>query len=263
MTDKKSASGLVPAARADLEASASMIGMLSSTPSISASSSKPISMPPVAPSATPTATNVIPPAWFQEAVETVPETLDVRMTSPSSGEEKSINCLRWGASKTKRALILVHGGSAHAAWYRMVAPFFLNEFDVVAVSNSGNGDSSHCERYAVQDWADEIIQVARKLQLFNTGVRPAPYLVCHSLGCYVGSEVALRLPSATFGGIVLVDGAVRNVEEAKMVRDRLVAMRKNDPLTQPRSGWVRNPVTLAPVARLVRVGLPHCLLSSL
>ncbi|GIT39274.1 MAG: hypothetical protein Ct9H300mP8_04700 [Gammaproteobacteria bacterium] len=37
--------------------------------------------------------------------------------------------------------VLIHGSNAHLEWWRFVAPFLADQFRVVALDLSGNGDS--------------------------------------------------------------------------------------------------------------------------
>ena len=164
----------------------------------------------------------------------------------------ALHCLRWGASATKRGLLMVHGGGASAVWWKMVAPFFADEFDVVAVSNSGNGDSDVREAYTIEVWAGELAAVCEKLGFFDAE-RPKPYILAHSLGGGVSStmllEEAKTHDDSRFGGFIMVDFAVRSEALATEVRDRIIELRKNDPSSQLRPGWPRQPREVQPLER--------------
>ena len=53
----------------------------------------------------------------------------------------------------------MHGNLAHAHWFAFLAPFFLDDYDVVSLSNSGNGQSGWRQEYSFDAWGAEVIGV--------------------------------------------------------------------------------------------------------
>ena len=195
------------------------------------------------------ASKVTPPDWFVEAVDAPVESLRVRVEPGVA-----VHCLRWGASASKRGVVLVHGGGASAVWWRFVAPFFQDDLDVVAVSQSGCGESDFKEKYSVEDWGSEISAVCDALGFFAPD-RPKPYIVAHSMGgavahCHLVRE-AESAPDrdSKFGGFVMIDTAIRNPETARLVKERVLEMRRGDPTMEIRPGWPRNPDSVTPLER--------------
>ena len=80
-------------------------------------------------------------------------------------------------------VVLIHGSNAHLEWWRFVAPFLADQFRVVALDSSGNGDSGWRERYSGEIFANEVWAVCQAAQL---GDRPA--VVGHSFGGFVALE---------------------------------------------------------------------------
>lgn len=188
------------------------------------------------------------PTWFTDAIN---ETVDELMVQVHVlNETTSIHCLRWGSSNTKRPLVFVHGGGAHANWYRFIAPFFMKEFDVCAITNSGNGKSSSRSIYGLDIWALEIFQVCQTLGFLEPD-RPKPFIVSHSMGVFVTIYLMRMVPgvSKQFQGCVLVDGAIRSPELAQSMHEEILELRKNDPNSKPRDGWKINPVDVRPIDR--------------
>jgi pimeloyl-ACP methyl ester carboxylesterase len=195
--------------------------------------SKPV-LEPVAPPAQ--------PAWFSWALGETPESFMV------DHAERKIHVLRWGASGAKRPLVFIHGGGASAMWYRFMAPFFSKEYDCVAISLSGCGDSDWAQSYSLQEWGQEILTVCHALGFVKSQQRPKPVMVAHSLGTYCAVS-ALRREGAHFEGAVLIDVAIRSTEEAALVMNRILQMRKTDPSAQLREGWHVNPPSVTPLER--------------
>ena len=96
-------------------------------------------------------------------------------------------------------LLLVHGGGAHANWWRFIAPFFTPAFRVAALDLSGMGDSGHRTAYTAPQRARELREVMR-----DAAFAPQPFVVGHSFGgfmamCY-GAEHGHEA-----GGLVIAD----------------------------------------------------------
>src|SRR5690606_13264894 len=78
--------------------------------------------------------------------------------------------------RDKPALLFVHGYRAHTHVWDFIAPFFTNQFRVVALDLSGMGDSDWRENYDYSIFKDDMLAVIDAAQL-------APVtLVGHSFG---------------------------------------------------------------------------------
>ena len=193
------------------------------------------------------------PSWFSWAIAEPCENIKVTLPDEEEGEVQ-VQCFRWGRSNTKQGLVMVHGGGANAHWYRFIAPFFASDFDVVAITTTGNGDSSHRSKgYSMNKWSGEVLGCCEKLGLFAPS-RPRPFIVAHSLGTSVTIHLlrGVDFPADVrkrFGGVILVDGAIRPYKIAKSVHEHILELRSKDPTLQPRDGWPINPPTMSPASR--------------
>src|SRR5947209_5223869 len=138
---------------------------------------------------------VAAPTWFTKALA-VPFT-DERVEV----EGASVHFVAWG-EPGRRGLVFVHGGGAHAHWWTHVAARFAAEFRVVAVDLSGHGDSDHRERYAFEQWTDEVVAVARAGEIAGP-----PVVVGHSMGGFVTIATAAR-HGDQLSGVVICDSPV-------------------------------------------------------
>jgi len=132
-----------------------------------------------------------PPSWFTGAVATQPQTRTAEV------DGCSINYLAWGDPQ-RPALLLLHGGAAHAHWWSFIAPQFSHRYYVVAPDLSGHGDSGHRPHYSMEQWADEVMGVAR-----DAGVRERPIVIGHSMGGHVAIVTAARYGDELAGAIIL------------------------------------------------------------
>jgi len=71
-----------------------------------------------------------------------------------------LHLLEWGAPG-RPALCFLHGGSAHAHWFDLVAPAFAERFHVVSLDQRGHGESQWAEppAYATEDFAGDLVGV--------------------------------------------------------------------------------------------------------
>ncbi len=144
------------------------------------------------------------PDWFRDALAApvVTEELEV--------DGCPIAFRRWGDAG-QPAVVLVHGGGAHARWWDHVGPLLADGRTVIAFDMSGHGDSGRRDRYTFHHWANELLAVCA------TSSHPdRPVVVGHSMGGQTAVMATLRDPAAV-KGIVLVDTAVRQLapEEAR------------------------------------------------
>jgi len=127
------------------------------------------------------------------------------------------------AGAASRGLLLIHGGGAHAQWWRFIAPFFTRDFRVAAMDLSGMGDSGRREEYNATLRADEIRAVLRDARL---GAHP--FVVGHSFGGYM----TMRFGSSyggEIGGAVIVDSPIRTPEA------QAAHVRRGPPMDRKRS----------------------------
>jgi pimeloyl-ACP methyl ester carboxylesterase len=135
------------------------------------------------------------PAWFRRALA-VPfhdEVVDVDGTP--------IHHLAWG-EPGRPGLVFVHGGGAHAHWWTHVAATFARDLRVVALDLSGHGDSGHRDAYTIEQWAAEVMAVAR-----TGGVAGKPVVIGHSMGGFVTIATA-ALHADDLAGAIVCDSPV-------------------------------------------------------
>ncbi len=137
------------------------------------------------------------PGWFERALGVPFE--QRRVVVSGAG----INYLLWGRDADLPGLILVHGNGAHAHWWSFLAPFFLDDYRVVALDLSGMGDSDHRDAYTAELYAEEVMSVAR-----DAGFGHDTIVIGHSFGGFVTIQTAIRHGDA-LTGVVLVDSPVR------------------------------------------------------
>ena len=153
------------------------------------------------------------PDWFRQAIaqpvrSRFLEVVDCRIHylawfDPETGDEHQ---------RALPGLLLIHGGGAHANWWRFIAPFFSATNRVCAIDLSGMGDSGDRDIYEPKTWISEIDAVLRDAGLYPDGtgvIEPKPFVVGHSFGGFMamkfGAESGQRL-----GGTVIVDSPVQD-----------------------------------------------------
>lgn len=144
------------------------------------------------------------PSWFHTAIEHPSTSHSVEV------DGCPINYLRWQTDSTsahQRGLLFVHGGGAHAHWWRFIAPFFTSNFQVTAIDLSGMGDSGHRDRYSDDQRVEEIRAV-----LQHADLGPYPFVVGHSFGGYIMMRFGATY-GCELGGTVIVDSPVRNPQQ--------------------------------------------------
>lgn len=107
---------------------------------------------------------------------------------------------RW-VSPGAPPVVLVHGTSAHSAWWHHVVPALIDAYDVTALDLSGHGDSGRRESYSMAAWSDEVLAVV-------AAVYGGPALIVgHSIGGLVAAGAAAREPGLVTA-VILVDSVV-------------------------------------------------------
>ncbi|MBT5066510.1 MAG: alpha/beta hydrolase [Proteobacteria bacterium] len=104
--------------------------------------------------------------------------------------------------KAKPGLLLIHGGGAHANWWRFIAPSFLDEYQVAAIDLSGMGDSGAREEYTAEHRSKEISAVLK-----DANLGPAPIIIGHSFGGLMTMRFAAHY-GEQIGGVIIVDSPV-------------------------------------------------------
>ena len=139
------------------------------------------------------------PSWFRYALEFPSESSSICV------EDVTINYTTWGEIGNP-GIILIHGSNAHLEWWRFVAPYLADQFRVVALDSSGNGDSGWREVYSGAIFAKEVWEVGEAAQVGTN-----PFIIGHSFGGYVALEVGAQY-GGMIGGIALVDFTVASPE---------------------------------------------------
>ncbi len=136
------------------------------------------------------------PEWFRKALAAPYRDRTVTV------EGCPIHYLHW-EQPGKPGLLLVHGGGAHAHWWRFLAPFFTDHYSVAAIDLSGAGDSGRREAYSGDLFSAELMGVCR-----DAGFNDMPIIVGHSFGGFVTLHTT-ALYGKELTGVVLVDSPVR------------------------------------------------------
>jgi pimeloyl-ACP methyl ester carboxylesterase len=140
------------------------------------------------------------PFWFDRALAAPSAPGDVMVA------DARIHYETWGEAGNP-GIALVHGSNAHLEWWRFVAPFLADQFRVVALDSSGNGDSGWRKRYTGKLLADEVAAVCEAAEL-----GPSPFLVGHSFGGFTVLETG-HYHGEALGGIIFMDFTVAPPEQ--------------------------------------------------
>jgi len=140
------------------------------------------------------------PFWFDRALATPSEPGDVTV------DDVRIHYETWG-EVGKPGIALVHGSNAHLEWWRFVAPFLADQFRVVAIDSSGNGDSGWREKYTGEALANEVAAACEAAQL---GERP--FVIGHSFGGFTVLETGHH-HGHKLGGLIFMDFTVAPPEQ--------------------------------------------------
>tara|TARA_B100000676_G_scaffold312565_1_gene387453 strand:- start:578 stop:1528 length:951 start_codon:yes stop_codon:yes gene_type:complete len=136
-----------------------------------------------------------------------------------------IHYLAWFNTDTKDqheltlpGLLLIHGGGAHANWWRFIAPFFMATNRVCAIDLSGMGDSDERDIYQPDTWASEVEAVLQDAGFYPDGGaqnRIKPFVVGHSFGGLIAMKFGAesKLP---IGGTVIVDSPVQDPKDTPL-----------------------------------------------
>ncbi len=136
------------------------------------------------------------PDWFRKSINSPFES---RIISVLGCDIHFLHWKKSSAEKIKAGILLVHGGGAHANWWRFVAPL-LTDYDVAAIDLSGMGDSGRRTKYSASARSNEILSV---LDSCFSGRQPR-FLVGHSFGGYMSMRFAADY-GQDVAGTVIVD----------------------------------------------------------
>lgn len=137
------------------------------------------------------------PGWFIRALD------DVGSRGCVTVEHARVAFRTWG-EPTRRGVVLIHGGGAHAGWWDHVAPLVASEYRVAALDLSGHGDSDHRTEYHQELWAREALAVAEA-----ANINGPPVIIGHSMGGYVALAAAASL-SDRLAGVIAIDSPIRD-----------------------------------------------------
>jgi pimeloyl-ACP methyl ester carboxylesterase len=118
-----------------------------------------------------------------------------------------LHALEWG-TPGRPALCFLHGGSAHAHWFDLVAPAFADRYHVIALDQRGHGESDWASppAYATEDFAADL------RGLMQTLAWPRAVVVGHSMGGHNALAFAAWHPQRV-RGLVVVDSRPSIPEE--------------------------------------------------
>ncbi|MGR8948085.1 MAG: alpha/beta fold hydrolase [Gammaproteobacteria bacterium] len=143
---------------------------------------------------------ISPPEWFQSAVDYPCVSRRVEV------DNCRIHYLFWDSHElpaTAPGLLLVHGGGAHANWWRFIAPHFANQFRVAAIDLSGMGDSGTREQYSAEMRAKEMLAVIK-----DAGFGDHTFIIGHSFGGFMTMRFGVDF-GASIVGAIIADSPVR------------------------------------------------------
>jgi pimeloyl-ACP methyl ester carboxylesterase len=140
--------------------------------------------------------DVAPPAWFAQAIATEGESRFVEV------EDCPIHYLRWGDPGLP-ALLFVPPSAAHAHWFDHVAPYFCDQFHVLAMDPSGCGDSGRRDHYTREQITAEIMGVFSDAGALQNP--SPPVLVGHSAGAQCAVRAAMA-HGETLAGVIAIEG---------------------------------------------------------
>jgi len=91
--------------------------------------------------------------------------------------ELFLSFLEWGTAG-RPVLCFLHGGSAHAHWFDLVAPAFTDRFHVIALDQRGHGESEWAKppAYATENFAADLLGFVDALGFVRVT------LIGHSMG---------------------------------------------------------------------------------
>ena len=110
-----------------------------------------------------------------------------------------LHFLEWGIAG-RPTVCFLHGGSAHAHWFDLVAPAFVDRFHVISLDQRGHGESQWAEppAYATENFAADLVGFLNALGLTRVA------LAGHSMGGHNAMSFAAWHPDRV-SALVIVD----------------------------------------------------------
>jgi len=110
-----------------------------------------------------------------------------------------LSFLEWGIAG-RPVLCFLHGGSAHAHWFDVVTPAFIDRFHVIALDQRGHGESQWTEppAYATENFAADLLGFIDTLGWERVA------LIGHSMGGHNAMSFAAWHPDRV-SALVIVD----------------------------------------------------------
>lgn len=159
-------------------------------------------------------TKAVDDSSLERALECEPTEITLKVRG------RSVHALVWG-EPANQPIVLVHGGAAHAWWWSLVAPFFIDDYYVVALDLSGHGDSEWRDHYLFDTWCAEISAFLDAVPRGHLD----PILIGHSMGGIVATVAASLLPDVA--GLISIDSPLRDPEASRLGNaDDIFARRK-------------------------------------
>ena len=135
------------------------------------------------------------PEWFITALSVPREEGYVEISGAK------VHYFRWG-NRDKPKLLMTHGFLAHARCFAFIAPFFAQDYDIVAFDLAGMGDSEMRGSAGTAARGKEFVEIAEALGLFADGHKPT--IIAHSFGSGAALTAVTQSPDA-FAGVVVCD----------------------------------------------------------
>jgi len=112
---------------------------------------------------------------------------------------RRLSFLEWG-NADRPVLCFLHGGSAHAHWFDLVAPAFADRFHVISLDQRGHGESQWAEppAYATENFAADLLGFVDGLG------RARVVLIGHSMGGHNAMSFAAWHPDRV-SALVIID----------------------------------------------------------
>ncbi len=135
------------------------------------------------------------PEWFVSALNVPREEGFVDIDGAKT------HYFRWG-QPDKPTLLMTHGFLAHARCFAFVAPFFADDYDVVAFDLAGMGDSEMRGAADPSARGQEFTQIGDALGLFKGNEKPT--IIAHSFGSSAALTAVTQSPDR-FAGVIVCD----------------------------------------------------------
>ena len=163
------------------------------------------------------------PDWFKRAVNTPVKSNYVIV------DDCAIHYLTWEVNDSPRhpqkpGLLFIHGGGAHANWWRFIAPSFIDKYRVAAIDLSGMGDSEKREEYSAALRAQEILHVLKAAEL-----GPQPIVIGHSFGGLMTMRFGADFGDQIGGAIIVDSPVLPESEKASEVPRRVLSVQRYYP----------------------------------